>query len=88
MEIEGKTIPLVTGHDGYILRLALGYAIITIGGLPETQREESNAQDMLALLRAMTNQPDFYLNNAQRHIDGVWVTENDAPSSSKGGSDE
>jgi hypothetical protein len=70
MEIEGKTIPLVTGHDGYILRLALGYAIETIMRLPEVHREESNARDMRALLCALTDQPDFYLNNARRHIDG------------------
>lgn len=40
----------VTGRDGYIINKALAYAISTIRALPKEQREESDAEDMLALL--------------------------------------
>ena len=45
----------VTGRDGYLVRKALAYAIETIEGLPKRWQEQSDQQQMLRLLEAMTD---------------------------------
>lgn len=59
----------ITGRDGYIVRKALAYAITAIDGLPVEWREESDRDDMAALLQAHTEgAPDYFLNEARIHL--------------------
>jgi hypothetical protein len=51
----------VTGRDGYIIFQALAYAVLAIEALPEEWQERSDADDMHRLLRALADDPDFYL---------------------------
>jgi hypothetical protein len=51
----------VTGRDGYIIFQALAYAPLVIEALPEEWQERSDADDMYGLLRALADDPDFYL---------------------------
>jgi len=50
----------VTGRDNYIIMSALAYAIEAIDRLPQRWQEWSDQKDMIALLDAMSDQPDFY----------------------------
>jgi hypothetical protein len=61
--------PNVTGRDNYILMQALGYAIEAIGRLPERWQEWSNREDMIKLLAAMSDNPDFYRLVARAHLE-------------------
>jgi hypothetical protein len=64
----------VTGRDGYILMQALAYAIEAIGRLPERWQEWSNREDMIKLLTAMSDDPDFYRLGARSHLERRGMT--------------
>jgi hypothetical protein len=59
----------VTGRDHFIMCKALAYAIVAIGRLPKEWQEQSDREDMLALLRAMARQPDYFLTCAQSNLE-------------------
>src|ERR1700728_1200770 len=50
----------VTGRDRYIIVNALAYAIEAMDRLPQRWQERSDQKDMIALLDAMSDQPDFF----------------------------
>jgi hypothetical protein len=50
--------PSVTGRDRYIAEKALAYAIAAIDALPENRREQSDRDDMVLLLHAITSRTD------------------------------
>jgi hypothetical protein len=58
----------VTGRDYSILVKALAYAIEAIDRLPQRWQERSDQKDMIALLDAMSDQPDFYRIGARGHL--------------------
>jgi hypothetical protein len=58
----------VTGRDNYIIMNALAYAIEAISRLPERWQERSDQKDMIALLDAMSDQPDFFRIGARGHL--------------------
>jgi hypothetical protein len=58
----------VTGRDNYIIMNALAYAIEAIDRLPQRWQEWSDQKDMIALLDAMSDQPDFYRIGARGHL--------------------
>lgn len=63
---QGKSI---TGRDGYIIRKALAYAIESISRFPEQWQERSDQRDMITILYNIADDADFYLAEAQRHIE-------------------
>ena len=69
--------PNVTGRDNYILMQALGYAIEAIGRLPERWQERSNREDMIKLLAAMSDNPEFYRLVARAHLQRRGLTMKD-----------
>ena len=58
----------VTGRDYSILVKALAYAIEAIDRLPQRWQERSDQKDMIALLDAMSDQPDFFRIGARGHL--------------------
>jgi hypothetical protein len=58
----------VTGRDRYIIVNALAYAIEAIDRLPQRWQERSDQKDMIALLDAMSDQPDFFRIGARGHL--------------------
>jgi hypothetical protein len=64
----------VTGRDGYVVMGALGYAIEAIGRLPERWQESSIRDDMIKLLAAMSDYPDFYRLTARSHLQRRYLT--------------
>jgi hypothetical protein len=58
----------VTGRDNYIIISALAYAIEAIDRLPQRWQEWSDRRDMIALLDAMSDQPDFFRVGARGHL--------------------
>jgi len=63
----------ITGRDGYIIRQALAYAIVTIERLTETWKEASDQDDMRKLLNHLcrSGKPpaEEYLLNAAKHLE-------------------
>jgi hypothetical protein len=62
------TADSVTGRDGSILVKALAYAIEAIDRLPQQWQEWSDQREMIALLNAMSDQPDFFRIGARGHL--------------------
>jgi hypothetical protein len=58
----------VTGRDGYILGLALAYAILAIERLPERWQQGSDAENMRQLLDHLTERADFFISIARGHL--------------------
>jgi len=67
----------VTGRDGSVMMGALGYAIEAIGRLPERWQESSIRDDMIKLLAAMSDYPDFYRLTARSHLERRYLTVRD-----------
>jgi hypothetical protein len=67
----------ITGRDGYLVRQALAYAIVTIGRRPARFQERSNMLDMAKLLEHLTPDPairEALLAGARWHLTGKTQT--------------
>jgi hypothetical protein len=69
--------PGVTGRDNYILMQALGYAIEAIARLPEQWQERSDRKDMIMLLAALSDDPEYYRLIARAHLERRGLTVKD-----------
>ena len=61
----------ITGRDDMIINKALAYAILTIENLPRERQEQSDCDDMRALLVARTSSAahrDHVMQGARAHI--------------------
>ena len=59
----------ITGRDVYIIAKALGYAIETIGILPDRLQEQSDCEDMRAILAMMPGGlADIVTGNVRAHL--------------------
>jgi hypothetical protein len=70
----------ITGRDGYIVALALAYAILAIEALPDRWQERSNCSDMKAIFAArvteqmraiLTESAQFHLFNDKSGFRGI-----------------